>query len=298
MANKVSVVIPFYNRVDWLCEAVQSVFDQTYDDFEIIVVNDGSKEDVTEFLFKYGDKIIYRYKENGGPATARNLALEIATGEYIAFLDSDDIWLPEKTEKQIVFMDECNIMWSHTGYYNWYSEKGILIQKKNNRDYDDVYLQSFISLRAPTPAIIVRKECFEKHPDFVFPEDMRKAQDSTLWSKIAYFYPLGLINKPLVKIRQRGTNADTSSLIRFNIKSIIYSKVKSGVYKDIPSSIIYIYKMYVIGNKFIEYLDKKTNLNKNQLEFIGKLLWIFPFVLERIYLRKLTKKKNNQYIKQ
>src|SRR5690554_2836035 len=101
MEKKVSVIIPFYNGVEWLCEAVQSVLDQTYKNFEIIVVNDGSPEDVSGLLSKYGNKIIYRYKENGCAATARNLAMEIATGEYLAFLDSDDLWLPAKTEKQI-----------------------------------------------------------------------------------------------------------------------------------------------------------------------------------------------------
>ncbi|MDY5738280.1 MAG: glycosyltransferase family A protein, partial [Candidatus Onthomorpha sp.] len=69
--GKVSVIIPFYNGVDWLCEAVQSVLDQTYKNFEIIVVNDGSPEDVTKFLEKYGDKIIYHKQINQGPAAAR-----------------------------------------------------------------------------------------------------------------------------------------------------------------------------------------------------------------------------------
>ena len=72
---KVSVIIPFYNHVEWLCEAVDCVLAQTYKDYEIIVVNDGSKENVDEFLEKYGDKINYYFKENGGAATARNMYL-------------------------------------------------------------------------------------------------------------------------------------------------------------------------------------------------------------------------------
>lgn len=291
----VSVVIPFYNRVDWLGEAIESVLNQTYDNFEIIVVNDGSTEKMDDFLYKYGDKIIYRYKENGGAATARNLALEIATGEFIAFLDSDDVWLPEKTEKQIAFMNESNVMWSHTAYYNWYPEKDKLILNYNSRDYDNVYLQSFVSLRTPTPAIIVKKECFDKHPEFRFPEDMRKAQDSALWSKIAYLYPLGLVNKPFIKVRQRGTNADTSSLIRFNVKTTIYKKIKEGFYKEVTTQILMILKLYVAGNYILNYLSKKFKFNKKTLEFTGKLLWILPFFMERIYLRKLIKGKDVKY---
>lgn len=296
MASRVSVIIPFYNRVDWLCEAVQSVLDQTYDNLEIIVINDGSPEDMSDFLERYGDKIIYKYKENGGAATARNLALEIATGEYVAFLDSDDIWLSEKTKEQISFMKKTNVMWSHTAYYNWYPEREKLILKYNKRDYGDVYLQSFISLRTPTPAIIVKKECFDKHTDFKFPEDMRRAQDAALWSKIAYHYPLGLLNRPYIKVRQRGTNADLSSLIRFKYKSAMYFKIVDGTYADITFPISFIYKIYVIGNSLLQYLHERVKVGENKLEFIGKILWVLPFFLERMYMLRLSRNRDKRYM--
>lgn len=297
MEKKVSVIIPFYNRVDWLCEAVQSVLDQTYKNFEIIVVNDGSPENVDDFLSKYGDKIIYRYKENGGAATARNLAMEIATGEYLAFLDSDDIWLPTKTEKQIAFMEERNILWSHTGYFNFYPDTKKNILKNNSRHYGEVYLQSFLSLKAPTPAIVINKMLFEEHPELSFPEDMRYAQDSALWSKIAYYYPLGLLDQPLVKIRQRGTNADRSSLIRFKVKSLLYDKLTQKEYKDINNRIIFIFRLYKYGNSFLTFLKSKMSFPKVFIELIGKSLWIFPFILERIYLIELNKAKDKKYYK-
>ena len=101
---------------------------------------------VHELADKYGDKIIYRYKENGGAATARNLALEIATGDYIAFLDSDDIWLTDKTEKQISFMEKVNAMWSHTGFYNWNPDTDIIKKVDNRNDYGYVYEKIFISI--------------------------------------------------------------------------------------------------------------------------------------------------------
>ncbi|HHX68885.1 MAG TPA: glycosyltransferase family 2 protein [Gallicola sp.] len=291
----VSVVIPFYNRVDWLCEAVESVLNQTYDNFEIIVVNDGSPENVDDFLSQYGDKIIYKYKENGGAATARNLALKYATGEYIAFLDSDDLWLPEKTQNQITFMEDCSAKWSHTGYYNWYPSEHKLIKMNNRRHFGDVYLQSFLSLKAPTPAIVIKKECFDKHPDFYFPEDLKYGQDSALWSKIAYHYPLALLNKPLVKIRQRGSNADLSSIIRFNVKSFILKKIKEGIYTDIPFYIKSIFKAYELGNRFLSFLHNKLGLKKNSIEIIGKILWITPYIVERIYVLILFIGKDKKY---
>ena len=95
-APEVSAVIPFYRNVGWLCEAVESVLAQDLGDVEIIVVNDGSPEDVSELLDRFGGRIRYFEKENGGAASARNAGLEQARGKYIAFLDSDDLWTPEK----------------------------------------------------------------------------------------------------------------------------------------------------------------------------------------------------------
>jgi glycosyltransferase involved in cell wall biosynthesis len=292
--KKVSVIIPFYKGIDWLENAVQSVLDQTYRNFEIIVINDGSHENVDDFLSKYREKVIYRYKENGGAATARNLGLTLATGEFIAFLDSDDVWLPEKTKKQIAFMEEIDVIWSHTGYYNWFPDINKIILKKNSNDYGNVYLQSFLSLKAPTPSIIIRRECFVKHPDFYFFEDMRYAQDAALWSKIAFYYPLALLDVPLVKVRQRGTNADRSAIIRFNVKSIIYTKICNGIYKKVPSSILMIYKFYVFGNKLLTYLKVNKIFKENSVELIGKFLWVCPFIMERVYVYILQKGKEKE----
>lgn len=290
-AKKVSVIIPFYNGVDWLSAAVQSVLDQTYKYFEIIVVNDGSPENVDDFLARYGEKIIYILKENGGPASARNMAMQYATGDYIAYLDSDDVWMQTKTEKQIAFMEECGAMWSHTGFFNWYPLTNKLIVKYNGHDYGNVYLQSFISLKANTPAIIIKRNCFVQHPEFIFFEDMRYAQDSALWSKIAYFYPLGLLSEPLVKIRQRGTNADLISLIRFSSKSMIYNKIIQGHYKDVPQIIIFIYSLYNKGFSVLKYMKDKMKIGGDCVEFVGKLFWVLPYVLERIILLGIVKNK-------
>ena len=117
MEPLVSVIIPFYNGVSWLEEAVESVFLQNYPNIEIIVVNDGSKEDVSQFLQKYGDRIKYYYQENAGPGKARNNGLSHANGKYIALLDSDDLWTEGKLRYQINYMEENpHIMWSHTSY--------------------------------------------------------------------------------------------------------------------------------------------------------------------------------------
>ena len=146
----VSVIIPFYSHLDWLYEAIDSVLAQTYPIHEIILVNDGSKEDMTEFLAQYGDKIIYIYQENAGPAAARNNGIRQATGDYIAFEDSDDIWLPTKLEKQVAFMEETAARWSHVGFYYWWPEADKIVIVDSSRDYGNIFLQRHISTKIAT----------------------------------------------------------------------------------------------------------------------------------------------------
>ena len=102
----VSVVIPTYNQPAFLQAALDSVFAQTFKDYEIIVVNDGSTDDTGEQLGRYGDRIRLITQENQGIGRARNRGMDAATGRYIAFLDHDDLWHPEKLETQVAYMQE------------------------------------------------------------------------------------------------------------------------------------------------------------------------------------------------
>ena len=96
----ISVIIPTYNRADWICEAVDSVFAQTFTDYELLVVDDGSKDNTKEVLSRYGDKLSYIYQINAGCSAARNTGVQASKGRWIAFLDSDDIWEKDKLEMQ------------------------------------------------------------------------------------------------------------------------------------------------------------------------------------------------------
>lgn len=100
----VSVVIPTYNRANTITRAVDSVLSQTWKAIEVIVVDDGSTDETPKVLAKYGDKIRFLRRANGGPSAARNTGIKAATGEIIAFLDSDDEWLPSKIEKQALLL--------------------------------------------------------------------------------------------------------------------------------------------------------------------------------------------------
>ena len=100
----VSVVIPTYNRAHLICESLDSIFAQTFKDYEVIVVDDGSTDNTAEVLSPYMARIRYLKQENGGVAAARNRGMLAAEGEFVAFLDSDDLWLPTKLEKQVALL--------------------------------------------------------------------------------------------------------------------------------------------------------------------------------------------------
>jgi glycosyltransferase involved in cell wall biosynthesis len=103
---RVSVVIPAFNTASYIVQAVQSVLTQTYKDFEIIVVDDGSSDNTRDVMAPYQDRVRYVWQENQERAAARNHGLELAQGELIAFLDSDDVWMPDKLSRQVASLDE------------------------------------------------------------------------------------------------------------------------------------------------------------------------------------------------
>ena len=118
MSDLVSIIMPSYNTAKFIAETIDSVLAQTYSNWELIIVDDCSKDDTDAVVAAYTDPRIHYLKNetNSGAALSRNRALREAKGRWIAFLDSDDLWLPEKLEKQIAFMEEEQVAFSYTNY--------------------------------------------------------------------------------------------------------------------------------------------------------------------------------------
>ena len=116
----VSIITPSYNSEKYIIETIESVLAQTYKNWEVIIVDDLSTDDSLQIIEQYAQKDrrikVIRSKQNRGPAKARNRAIEEAKGKYIAFLDSDDVWFPDKLEKQITFMQENNLVLTYSAY--------------------------------------------------------------------------------------------------------------------------------------------------------------------------------------
>lgn len=290
MNKTVSVIIPFYSHLDWLYEAIESVLAQTYPIHEIILVNDGSKEDLTEFLAKYGKRIIYLEQENAGPAAARNNGIRHATGDYIAFEDSDDIWMPTKVEKQVSFMEETGARWSHVGFNYWWPETGKTIQVDSSRDYGDVYLQRHVSTKIATPAVMLDRTIYHEH-DCYFPEETRNGEDDQLYTELSKYYLLALVQEPLVNVRMRGDNSQTHAIERFNLRVTNYNKWKAKGEK----LTVMIHVIYLFYSLYAKIFGQTSSPMK---ERIAKYLWAVPYILERVYVRYLFRHvpKDPKYI--
>ncbi len=132
----VSVIVPLYNAEKYIEETMESILNQTYKNIEIVIVDDGSKDQsssiVKNFKKKYPEQIKYILQENQGVSVARNTGIENANGEYISFLDSDDLWHSTKIEKQMESMHKNNMNACYCGYMNFYEETGEKVENTTN----------------------------------------------------------------------------------------------------------------------------------------------------------------------
>lgn len=236
---KISVIIPTYNRVHLIRKAVQSVLDQSYQDFEIIVVDDCSTDNTEEAIREFQEKderIRYiRHKKNKGAAAARNTGIRAAKGEYIAFQDSDDEWLPEKIEKQMKIiknsLPEVGVVYTDMwrikeGKKRYFSSPKIMPEDKI------VYKQA-LDYRVSNIGIgtaLIRKECFDKVG--IFDKKFPKLEDLELFIRLSKYYYFYHIEEPLVKYfyTDKSISSDLKGLIV--ARKLILKKYFKDIKKD------------------------------------------------------------------
>lgn len=204
---RITVVIPTYNRAHIVGEAIQSVLDQQYPNLELIVVDDGSADDTERAVQPFLSNIKFLRKPNGGPASARNHGIAAATGELVAFLDSDDLYLPGKLARQVrQFQAEPETVLA----YCWFlisDGDGRLRMGRRCRLHGSAYRELLGEcMKGPLypSAVMIRRTALEQAG--TFDETMRIADDTDLFCRIARIGPIGLIPEPLVQLRRFGDN--------------------------------------------------------------------------------------------
>jgi glycosyltransferase involved in cell wall biosynthesis len=229
--NFISIVIPTYNRASFLKEAIDSVLSQTYRDFELIVVDDGSTDDTPKLLLPYGKKIKVITKANKGPSAARNRGIKAAKGDWMAFLDSDDIWKPDKLEKQVQFIkDNPEIKICQTEEIWIRNGKRVNPRKKHEMHSGWIYEQCLPLCIVSPSSVVIHRDVFEKVG--LFDETMLACEDYDLWLRIAPHYPICLVREKLIV--KQGGHADQqshviSSLDLLRIKAMVKSLESGGL---------------------------------------------------------------------
>jgi len=203
MANpKVSVVIPAYNAIAYLPETIASALQQSFQDFEILVVDDGSTDGTCEWIANLADSRVRAIAQsNGGCASARNHGIREAKGDYIAFLDADDIWEPQKLEKQVRILDSSpSVGLVNTWIYN-IDGQGQLIENLGKPTAEGRVWASVIEENPVMcgSAPIVRRQCFDEVG--LFDQTLRSAEDWDMWIRIAKQYEFAVVKEPLVRYR-------------------------------------------------------------------------------------------------
>ncbi|PCJ89757.1 MAG: hypothetical protein COA57_00970 [Flavobacteriales bacterium] len=274
----VSIIIPAYNAEKYIAETIQSVINQTYTNWELIIVNDGSTDNTEKIAQAYVEKdqrIKYIYQENAGVSVARNKGVENSQGDYVAFLDADDIWCRQNLEKKVTILNNINIDWVYSdmlsidknGNQLQYPEVG-----KNYKILENILLWNGEVVPGPGSNIITKKKCFDE--GVIFDPNFSTAADQDFTIQLASKYQGKRIPEKLWYYR-----VIASSMSR-NME--VMEKDHIGVYKKAAKNNLFKsfwFKQKCFSNLYLILAGSwwKDGNNKSRgLSFIFKSLIIYP----------------------
>jgi len=219
----VSVIIHTYNNEKFIAETVESVLSQTYKDYEIIVVDDGSVDGTREALMPYMQKIRYHYKENGGIASAKNAGINLSQSELVAFLDHDDLWVPDKLQLQMECFKENPLLGLVYAKYTSFRD-GKELRTKPEKGYSgwifkELLAKSFIQ----TSTVVVKKKCLNAVGPY--DESFSLGDEYDMFLRISKKFQCGFVNKGLTRYRVHDTNASNNDFLFDNENLGVYKKI-------------------------------------------------------------------------
>lgn len=195
----ISVIIPSFNRASTLPRALDSVLLQKLEnhEFEVLLIDDGSNDETRKLVTQGYPKVTYLYQENRGVSAARNLGIKNARGEWLAFLDSDDEWLPDKLATQIKALEECQLKVCHTEEI--WVRNGVRVNQMNkHKKHGGWIYENCLPMCAMSPSsIVIHRSVFESVGDF--DESLPACEDYDLWLRICAAYEVCFIDTPLLR---------------------------------------------------------------------------------------------------
>lgn len=264
--NPVSIIIPTYNRANVITDSINSILNQTYDEYELLIIDDGSTDNTEEVINSLasasnaGSRIRYiKMPENKGVAAARNEGIRQAQYDYIAFQDSDDYWNPDKLEKQMAYFADItsgiNSGTSSTAGretallycpYECQKQDGstILVPDENislSEKQGNIYEYMLRRNTIGTPSVLLRKECLEKTG--LFNEDLRCLEDWELFLRISMHYEIAFQDEPMVKVNLStdGVSHNISGYYEARCHMLALHKdalLKYGIFQDVTKDIL------------------------------------------------------------
>lgn len=230
----VSIIMPVYNSEKFLDKAIQSVLDQTYQEWELVVINDASTDQSKAMLAKYTDQriIVIENHENMGIAKTRNRGIELAKGEYISFLDSDDWWLPEKLEHQLNIMQTQSIKFSCSAYYVS-DESGNIINERNVTVGFKQYQQLLKTNSIGCLTVMVEAELIKAHPMPILKHEDYATWLNLLKTGIGIYF----IGEKLAVYRK---SASSTSANKWNTINWVWKIFRKNEGFSVPKSCIYL----------------------------------------------------------
>ena len=294
----ISVIIPAYNAEHTIQETVQSVSKQTFSDSEIIVIDDGSSDRTLDVVREIADPRLKCFSyANGGSAVARNRGISHATGEFIAFLDADDMWTPDKLELQLEALQrhpEAGVAYSWT--YFLYKNEHQSYADTSSCYEGDVYAQLLIRNflhNGSNP--LIRKEAIDTIG--LFHTDIISCEDWDFYIRLASIYPFALVRKPQVIYRQSsGTKSSKIDIVEESMQAVIHRAFKAAPpeYKHLKSQSLawsykYLAQLYLRNQSDLERLKLATGN-------IFKAVYVQPSVLLEGYTQGLIRHLIKQWI--
>ncbi|PIY12043.1 MAG: hypothetical protein COZ18_02895 [Flexibacter sp. CG_4_10_14_3_um_filter_32_15] len=246
----VSVVMPVYNAEKYVAEAIESILNQTYTNFEFLIFNDGSKDKSAEIVAKYAKEdsriIFFNYQENTGHLKHLNAGIEKAKGKYIARMDADDSSLPTRFEEQVQFMEENEeIVLLGTAYISM-GERDDFEWKPKTQD-KDIRLQLLVESPLAHPTVFMRAEILQKN-SIKYHQEYYPAEDYAMWVKLSDYGKMANLSEILLQYRVHGeqisqqksaiqiVNADKSRIVQLNKLGLTTDDIDINIYKNVFSS--------------------------------------------------------------